>query len=400
MGTTLLLCFAALLMVGVLISERANRTILSTAVLFLVGGFVLGSGVTDVLVIEPGDDIVSTLAELALFSVLFTDGMRVGVADLRRAWRLPGRALLLGLPLTLLITAVLARYVVGLPWLESFLIAAVLAPTDPVFAAAIVGRKEVPGRLRHILNVESGVNDGLALPIVLVLLAMAGGTDANGWKLLEEILVGIGVGVVVPWVVLWLERTPFLSATKNLEPLVVVSIGMLVLAISLATHANLFLAAFAAGVTVATFGPGFRHEFEQFGELVSELLKLAAILVFGALMTPGFLFDEISLAGWVFAVLALVVARPAALLLAFIGSHLGRREQLAAMWFGPKGFASVVYGLIVLESGIDDADQLYHLIALVIVLSMLAHSSTDVLVARQFREVEDEEPEPAPPARE
>jgi NhaP-type Na+/H+ or K+/H+ antiporter len=388
-GTTLLLCFAALLLVGVLVSERAHRTVLSTAVLFLLGGFLLGSGVLDVLVIEPGDDIVSTLAELALFSVLFTDGMRVGVSDLREAWRLPSRALLLGLPLTLLVTAVLARYVAGLPWLESFLIAAVLAPTDPVFAAAIVGRKEVPRRLRHILNVESGVNDGLALPVVLVLLAMAGGTDASGWTLAEEILVGIGVGVVVPWVVLRLERTPFLSATKNLEPLVVVTIGLLVLAISLATHANLFLAAFAAGVTVATTGPSFRHEFEQFGELVSELLKLAAILVFGALITPQFLFQEIGLAGWVFAVLVLFVPRPLALLVSLWRSSMDMRERAAAMWFGPKGFASVVYGLIVLESGIERADRLYHLIALAIVLSIIAHSSTDVVVARQFSRPED-----------
>lgn len=387
-----MLSFSALLLVGVLVSERAHRTVLSTAVLFLLGGFVLGSGVTDVLLIEADDQIVTTLAELALFSVLFTDGMRVGLADLRAAWRLPGRALLLGLPLTLLITAVLAHFVAGLPWLESFLIAAVLAPTDPVFAAAIVGRKEVPQRLRHILNVESGVNDGLALPIVLVLLAAAGGTDTSGWVLLEEILVGIAVGVVVPWVTLRLERLPQFQATKNLEPLLIVSIGLLVLAISLATHANLFLAAFAAGVTVATTGPDFRHEFEQFGELVSELLKLAAILVFGALITPDFLFEEISIAGWVFALLALVVARPLALLVSLWHSPLGLRERAAAMWFGPKGFASVVYGLIVLESGIELADELFHLVALVIVLSILAHSSTDVVVAKQFEESGDEEP--------
>lgn len=389
MGSTLLLCFAVLLLVGVLVSERAHRTILSTAVLFLLGGFVLGSGVTDVLLIEPGDAVVSTLAELALFSVLFTDGMRVGLGDLRRAWRLPSRALLLGLPLTLLITAVLAHYVAGLPWLESFLIGAVLAPTDPVFAAAIVGRREVPGRLRHVLNVESGINDGLALPVVLVLLAAAGGTDTSGWVLAEEIALGIAVGIVVPWVVLRLERLPFLAATRNLEPLLVVSIGLLVLAISLATHANLFLAAFAAGVTIATTGPSFRHEFEQFGELVSELLKLAAILVFGALITPAFLFEEIPLAGWVFAVLALVLARPLALVVALWRSPLTRRESAAAMWFGPKGFASVVYGLIVLESGIVLADKVYHLVALVIVLSILAHSSTDVVVARQFVEPEE-----------
>lgn len=114
------------------------------------------------------------LAELALFSVLFTDGQRIGVRDLTLAWKLPGRALLLGMPLTFLVTGVLAVVVAGLPWPEALLVAAVLAPTDPVFAAAIVGREEVPGRMRHLLNVESGLNDGLALPVVLVLLGRSG----------------------------------------------------------------------------------------------------------------------------------------------------------------------------------------------------------------------------------
>jgi NhaP-type Na+/H+ or K+/H+ antiporter len=260
----------------------------------------------------------------------------------------------------------------------------VLAPTDPVFAAAIVGRKEVPGRLRHLLNVESGLNDGLALPIVLVLLALGGGTDVGLGVLAGEIALGLMIGVLVPLIVIWLERLPFLMATKGLQPLVAVSIGLLVLAICLVTGANLFLAAFAAGITVATAGPGFRNEFEQFGELVSELLKLAAILVFGALITPTFLFGEIAWPGWVFAALAIVVARPLALLVSFLGTRLPVKEQLAAMWFGPKGFASVVYGLLILESGVERSDELFHLVALVIVLSILAHSSTDVLVARQF----------------
>lgn len=384
MDPALGLSFAAVLLVGVLVSERASRTILSTAVLFLLAGFVLGQGVLDVITVESGDPVVLILSELALFSVLFTDGMRVGLKDLRAAWRLPGRALVLGLPLTLVVTAALAHYVAGLPWLESFLLGAVLAPTDPVFASAIVGRKEVPGRLRHLLNVESGINDGLALPIVLVLLAIAGGTDAEGWQLTEEILLGIVVGVVVPLLVIALERLPFLRAETHLEPLVTVSIGLLVLTICMATHANLFLGAFAAGVTVATVRPEFRDEFEQFGELVTELLKLAAILVFGALITPAFLFEEIPLAGWVFAVLALIVARPLALMASFIGTNLPKGQRIAAMWFGPKGFASVVYGLLVLESGIDLADQVFHLVALAIVLSILAHSSTDVLIAKKL----------------
>ncbi len=390
----LILAFASLLLVAVLVSERANRTVLSTAVLFLVGGFLLGQGVLDVIEVEAGDPLVSGLAELALFSVLFTDGMRVGWQDLRSAWREPGRALLLGLPLTLVVTAVLAHTVAGLPWLEAFLIGAVLSPTDPVFAAAIVGRREVPRRLRHLLNVESGVNDGLALPFVLVLLAAAGGEGTpGGWVLAEEIALGVVVGVVVPMAVLWLERRTFLQASAALQPLLTVAIGLLVLGICEVTHANLFLAAFAAGITVASISPRFREEFEQFGELVTELLKLAAILVFGALITPTFLFREISVSGWVFAVLALVVARPLALLVSFVRSGIPARQQAAAMWFGPKGFASVVYGLLVLESGVADADEIFHLVALVIVLSILAHSSTDVLVARQFRGAD------LPPAR-
>ncbi len=389
MASSLLVSFAALLVVAVLVSERAHRTVLSTAVLFLLGGFLLGPGLLDAVPVQTGDPLVGALAELALFSVLFTDGMRVGIADLRSAWRLPGRALLLGLPLTLGLTAVLAHVVAGLPWPESFLLGAVLAPTDPVFAAAIVGRQEVPPRLRHLLNVESGVNDGLALPVVLVLLSMAGGTEAGGWRLLEEIFLGIAIGVVVPFVVLRLERLRFLAAIEGQQPLVAVSIGLLVLGICVATHGNLFLGAFAAGVTVATMGPGFRHEFEQFGELLSELLKLAAILVFGALITPAFLFQEITFAGWMFAILALVVARPLALAVSFIGSPLGLREQAAAMWFGPKGFASVVYGLIVLESGIALADEVFHLVALAIAISIVAHSSTDVVLARQFKTLDE-----------
>ena len=142
--------FALTLLLAVLVSELADRSVLSTAVIFLATGFVAGNGLLGIISLDENDGAIFLLAELALFSILFTDGMRVGLSDLRSAWRLPGRALVLGLPLTLVGTAMIVRWVVGLNWSEAFLLGAVLSPTDPVFAAAIVGRDEVPARLRRL----------------------------------------------------------------------------------------------------------------------------------------------------------------------------------------------------------------------------------------------------------
>ncbi|MDQ3430825.1 MAG: cation:proton antiporter [Actinomycetota bacterium] len=379
----LLLAFSVVLLIGVLISGLAHRSVLSTAVLFLVAGFVLGDGVLGVVRLRPGDELVTVLAELALFSVLFTDGQRVGLRDLATAWRLPGRALLLGMPLTFLVTAGLAVAVAGLPWPEALLVAAVLAPTDPVFAAAIVGREEVPGRLRHLLNVESGLNDGLALPVVLVLLAVVGGRDIEYAALAGELALGVALGVTVPLVAVVLLRSRFTATTSTYEALTSVAVGLIVLSLAELTHANLFLAAFAAGTTIATLAPELRDSFHEFGELITELLKLVAILVFGGLISPAFL-GEIPAPGYVFAVLSLVVARPVAIALSFLGSRLPWQEQAAVAWFGPKGFASVVYGLVVLDSGAARADETFHLVGLAVVLSILAHSSTDVPIAHYF----------------
>ncbi|MGI9050006.1 MAG: cation:proton antiporter [Rubrobacteraceae bacterium] len=382
---TLILVFAGALLVAVLFSGLAERTVLSTAVFFLLVGFVAGT--TGALKLAPGDPMVSRLAELALFSVLFTDGMRVGVRDLVTAWRLPGRALALGLPLTLLFTALFSHFVAGLPWAESFLVGAVLSPTDPVFASAIVGREEVPGRLRHLLNVESGVNDGLALPFVVILLAIVGQQETEFGKILGELALGIAIGVVVPWIALRLERSRLFSLSARYEPLYAFAVGILVYALALTVHANLFLAAFAAGITTVNVSPRFKDAFHEFGELLTELFKLAAILIFGALISPAFL-GEIGVGGYVLALLVLFVVRPLAILISFIGSRIAWKEWVAVAWFGPKGFASVVYGLLVLESGVVLADRMFHLIALAVAVSILLHSSTDVLVARQFKDVE------------
>ena len=137
----------------------------------------------------------------------------------------------------------------------------------------------------------------------------------------------------------------------------------------------------------ARLSPKAQEAFEQLGEMLAELAKFAALLVFGALLRPQ-LFVSIGFGGWMVAILTLVLVRPASLAASLVGADLTRRELFAAAWFGPKGFASVVYGLLVLHSGIPNAVEVYELVAVCIALSIVAHSSTDVPVARLF-DVED-----------
>ncbi|WP_406269193.1 cation:proton antiporter [Streptomyces sp. NBC_00191] len=379
--------FGVALLIAVLLSGLAARTVLSTSFLFLVGGALVSDGFLGLIHITPDSEIVAVTADLALFAVLFTDGMHVAFPKLRANWKNPARALGLGMPLAFAGMALITHYVVGLDWTTSFLVGAVLAPTDPVFASAIVGRKEVPAKLRQLLNVESGINDGLALPIVLILIAAAGPTagpaHASLGKIALELGGGLALGILLPLLVTGLVRFRLLGAEPKLQPLLPLATGTILYGLCHLTHANPYLAAFSAGAVLTAASPEAKAAFEPLGEALAELAKFAALLVFGALLTPQ-LFGDLSIGGYVAVVLAIALIRPASLLISLIGTRFDRREKLVAAWFGPKGFASVVYGLLVLQAGIPHGQEAYTLIAVCIAASIIAHSSTDVPIARLF----------------
>jgi len=382
---TVLLALGVTLFAGVLISGLAARSVLSTAVLFLFTGILLGQGGLGVIGLAPDDAAVSRFTELALFIVLFTEGMRMRVSDLRSTWHLPGRALLVGMPITLLATAALGHWVAALPWAWALLLGAALSPTDPVFAATLVGREEVPRRLRWLLNLESGLNDGLALPLVVALLAVVSSEpSASVAAAVGALVTGTLLGMVVPWAAIRLEQSRLFDATPLYLPLNVLAVGIIVFSAAHLTGANEFLAAFAAGVTTASTSDAARRAFDEHGRLLAELAKLAALLTFGALVSPAFL-AEVSWRGYLLAMLVLLFVRPIALAVALSRTRLGGREWAAAAWFGPKGFASVFYGLLILQTRGSRADEVFHLIAIVVAASIVVHSSTDVLVARWVR---------------
>jgi sodium/hydrogen antiporter len=389
--------FALTLYCAVLVSCHAERSVLSTSVLFLAVGILSGHAGFGLVQLAPTDPVVKQFVEFALFSVLFTEGMRIDAGELRTAWRLPGRALVFGLPLTVVLTAALAR-LTGIGWTESLLVGAALSPTDPVFASALVGRDEVPARLRHLLNVESGLNDGLALPIVLVLIRTLSSKSPGVAEILFEILGGAALGIVLPVLASRIARLRIFGISPQYQALTGFAVGLLLLSLSAVTSTNEFLAAFTGGITLARVSPDATRAFHRFGELIAELLKLASIMILGTLLTGQFLADV----GWLgvaFAILSLVAVRPLALSLALLRGGLSWQEWAAAAWFGPRGFATVFFSLLVLQAGVPGGERLYHLLGMVVVASIVAHSSTDVPVAQWFRR-QGEAAEPAEyPAR-
>lgn len=377
---TPLLIFSLALLTAVLVSCLAARTVLSVSVLFIAVGYVLAQPVFGVQGWPPSRGEVQQLATHALLAVLFTDGMRIGVRELREAWHLPGRALLLGLPLTLLALAVLAHFVAGLGWLDALLLGAVLTPTDPVFASALVEQEGVPKPLRRLLNVESGVNDGLALPIVILLIQMQTPEPLQPVRLLLEVASGGLIGLALPWLARWL-RPRGLHLSRDTRPLYALAVGLIGIALARAVGANEFLAAFFAGVAFASFDPELRDAFQDLGKRLSEILKLGTLLVFGALLSHEAM-ASLPIMDYVFAALALLLARPLGLLPALLHSELNLAHRASVAWFGPKGFASLVYAVMMLHAGVPEAERLFHIAALVVTASIVLHSTTDVPMAR------------------
>src|SRR5882757_9037404 len=193
----------ALLMVGALVSGLARRSVLSLAAMFVLAGFVLGNGGLEVIDFRARSGFVTDLAFAALIVILFRDGLEVESEMLQRAWHLPLRKLVLAMPITTIIVAAATRVLIGLSWTESFLLGALLAPTDPVLTSSIVTNSRVPRLIRHSLNLESGLNDGLALPAVLTFLAALGTGSGHfvWWRfVLQDLAIGFGVGLVVGFV--------------------------------------------------------------------------------------------------------------------------------------------------------------------------------------------------------
>jgi len=379
-----LLLFGGLLAVVAALSGLMKGTVLSASVLSVVLGFGLAAaGVVDV---KATDEAVVELVELALILTLFSDGMFVERELLRSHWGPTARALVIAMPITMGLLALAAKALFpDLSWAEAFLLGAVLSPTDPVVTSAVVTSRLVPSKVRHTLNLESGLNDGLALPFVLFFLVLAspgGDAAAEAAKLAGEAAVGAAIGVVLG---IAAGRLHFVLPGGGITPRYegIYAIGFALFAFGLAevTIGNGLIAAFVCGIAMGASEREVPEGFVEFAENSSAILQVLTFFVFGGLIwATGFDHDVPPLV--VFIVFALLVARPVAVMLSFLRTGIPQSEKLFMAWFGPKGVASMLFALFVFKSDVAGKNLIFDVAAIVIITSIVAHGLTDTVGAK------------------
>jgi NhaP-type Na+/H+ or K+/H+ antiporter len=377
------LVVGALLVAGALLAGVAHRSFLSLTAVFVIAGFVLGNGGFGVLDFSARSTFVDDLAVVALIIILFRDGLEVDAEMLQKEWRVPLRALVLAMPLTAIIIAAATKLLTDLTWTESFLLGALLSPTDPVLSSSVVNNPRVPRLIRHSLNLESGMNDGLALPAVIAFSAALDSGQGNfvWWEFVLQdvtlgLVFGIGMGLLASFVLPRSRglREALTSHQKALFALGVAAATYGVTAIE--PHGNAFIGVFTCAITLGIRRPDIRASFEQRAEDIIEVVKLMIFVVFGALLT----FDGLFADGWAavgIVVVTLLVARPVAVFAALAGTRLETATKGFIAWFGPKGVATMTFSLLVLSKHIPNGERIFNLAALVVFVSILAHGLTD-----------------------
>jgi NhaP-type Na+/H+ or K+/H+ antiporter len=375
--------FGVLLVAGALVSGLARRSFLSLTAGFVLAGFVLGEGGLEVLKLDPTSQFVQGLAVVALIVILFRDGLEVEEEMLQEAWHLPLRKLALAMPLTCVLIALVTHTVTDLGWNESFLLGALLSPTDPVLTSAVVTNPRVPRFVRHSLNLESGLNDGLALPAVLAFTAASAGRDDFGWWqfVLQDVLVGLVSGLAVAFVASRLmPKGRSLGHDISGHQKALYALGVAFAAYGTATlppEGNGFIAVFVAAIALGIWRPDIRECFEAQSEDLVEIVKLGVFVVFGAIVTLDGLFGD-GLAAIAIVAFALLVARPVAVFVSLAGSRqVDTAEKAFMAWFGPKGVATMAFALFVLGSAAAEGERIANLAALAVLASIVAHGLTD-----------------------
>lgn len=377
-----LVMIAGGLLVYSLASGRLEGTVITAPMVFVAFGFLAGSGGFGIANIDVQHSAIHVLAELTLILVLFTDAARIDLTRVRQDHNLPARMLLIGLPLTIAAgTFVAVLLFPGFSIWEAALLAALLAPTDAALGQSVVSAKAVPLRIRQAINIESGLNDGIALPAVLLFAALAGAAggadEAGNWLRFGVMQVTLGplAGAIIGFTgARLIDRSAEHGwSTTAFQGIGILSLSVFAYAIAEITGGNGFISAFVGGIV---FGNTIRHPCTflfDFMESEGELLMLITFLVFGAALLPEGL-EHINVTFVVYAVLSLTAIRMIPIALSLLGSGIRLPTILFLGWFGPRGLASILFVLLILEeSEMPHHAELLSITVITVALSIVLH---------------------------
>lgn len=385
----------ALTLVGFgLVSARLSGSVLTAPILFVAAGLLLGPLGVGVVEIDFSGGALETIAEFTLVLVLFADAARIDVRMLWRYHSLPTRMLLIGLPLTILAGTLVAMAVFpGLPIFEAALLAAILAPTDAALGQAVVTDGRIPVRIRQTLNAESGLNDGIALPVVLLfasltLAAEGPSQDAAGWVQfgLLQITLGPIAGIVAGYIGgRLIDRASQAGwMTPAFQGLSTLAVALAAFALAELLEGNGFIAAFVAGLTVGNVHRGVCDYLFEFAESEGQLLTVVTFFLFGAVIVPQ-VIDHFTFSVLLYAIASLTVVRMVPIAISLIGARLRFPTWIFLGWFGPRGLASILFALLVFgESEAEGSVELMATVSATVLLSILLHGMTAAPAARWY----------------
>ena len=387
----LLVIASALLLFGWL-SKWLERTWITPPLAFIALGVLLGPAGFVFCELEADAPLIDIIAELTLILILFADASRISLRRLRSEFRVPVRLLGIGLPLTIALGALAAKLIFPeLGWPECALIAAILAPTDAALGQAVVSSPSVPACTRQTLNVESGLNDGIALPAVLFFAALAGLVEgeAENWTafVTAQLTWGPAVGLFVGGVGACVTNRLLRRGAIEAHFTIYVNLALALIAYGLAHElgGNGFIAAFLAGMISGQLEDDSCECMIEFTESEGQLLMMLTFLLFGAtFVVPA--IERSSGGTWLYAVASLTVVRMVPVALALIGHGFRLQTVLFVGWFGPRGLASILFGLLVLEGAHESplATSIFDVVVITVALSALLHGLSALPLATRY----------------
>jgi NhaP-type Na+/H+ or K+/H+ antiporter len=379
----LIATFVALVFVYSLLSRRLERTVITAPIVFTSAGVLMAYVPQAMTALALDRTSLLLVAELGLVMTLFTDASRIAPRMLAGRGNLPLRLLATGMPLTLVLGALCALVVLGeLKWWEAGILTAILAPTDAGLGQVVVNSSAVPARIRQALNVEAGLNDGLSVPFLLFFIALAAaegagtlGSGALARYLLEQLgyglLIGLAIGLPGGWLLERALRHEWMASA--MAQLGVVALPIACMLAAEAGGASMFIAAFVAGIAAQVGYREIGRHSVEFAEEWGQLFNFFVFFLFGLL--SGRVLGEFSAAILLYAVLSLTLVRMLPVAVALRGTGLSRASVLFIGWFGPRGLASIVLGLVYLEQelGLAGESTIRLAVMATVLISIYAH---------------------------